>query len=172
MFSVFLLLRHYAYSPYTYFTWGLSLEADLRLRPALHTHNRDREKSSGQATQFNIWTIWAMDRTSVQPQVILIFLCSNSVIFQPLDPAHRCNDDHCLVLYFFQPLTSSLHGVGFSKKRHGTLEYWSGSHRIVWFKWWRMVEYKFYTIKAGRDDRSSHFAVEQPRMSRRYKMPF
>ncbi len=70
MCSVFLLLRHYAYSPYTYFTWGLSLEADLRLRPAMHTHNRDREKSSGQATQFNIW---ATDRNSAQPQVNLSF---------------------------------------------------------------------------------------------------
>jgi hypothetical protein len=25
-------------------------EADLRLRPSMHTHNKDREKTSGQAT--------------------------------------------------------------------------------------------------------------------------
>jgi hypothetical protein len=32
-----------------YFPEVLSPEADLRPRPSLHTHNRDREKSSGQA---------------------------------------------------------------------------------------------------------------------------
>jgi hypothetical protein len=32
----------------------------LRLCPSIHTHNRDMEKSSGQAAQFNIWTIWAI----------------------------------------------------------------------------------------------------------------
>ncbi len=35
----------------------------------LWIHNRVREKSSGQTTQFNIWTIWAMNRTSAHPQV-------------------------------------------------------------------------------------------------------
>ncbi len=56
----------------------LSPEADLRPRPSLRTHNREREKSSGQTTQFNIWTIWAMDRTLVKPQVNLRLLRSNS----------------------------------------------------------------------------------------------
>ncbi len=36
-------------------------------------HNRDREKSSGQANLFNIWSRWATDRTSAQPQVNLSF---------------------------------------------------------------------------------------------------
>ncbi len=45
-------------------------------------------KSSGQAILFNIWTIWAMDRTSAQPQVNLSLLRSNSLKFQPLE-VHR-----------------------------------------------------------------------------------
>ncbi len=44
----------------------------------MHTNNMDREKSSGQAIQFNVWTIWAMDRTSAQPQVNLSLLHGNS----------------------------------------------------------------------------------------------
>jgi hypothetical protein len=31
----------------------MSPEADLRPRPSMYANNRDREKSSGQATQFN-----------------------------------------------------------------------------------------------------------------------
>jgi hypothetical protein len=57
--------------------------ADLRPRPTMHPHNRGREKGSGQAIQFNIGTIWAMDRTSAQPQVELSLLRSNSLKFQP-----------------------------------------------------------------------------------------
>ncbi len=48
------------------------------------THNRDRKKSSGQTILFNIWTIWAMDRGSAQPQVNLSLLCSNSLKLHPL----------------------------------------------------------------------------------------
>ncbi len=60
----------FSHSEDGYLTWGpASPEADLRPRPSMHAHNRDIEKSSGQATQFSIWTIWAMDRTSAQPQV-------------------------------------------------------------------------------------------------------
>jgi hypothetical protein len=40
---------------YAYLTWGpVTPEADLRPRPSMRTHNREREKSSGQTTQFNI----------------------------------------------------------------------------------------------------------------------
>ncbi len=39
-----------------------------RVPLCMHTHNRDIEKTSGQATQLNIWLIWAMDRTSAQPE--------------------------------------------------------------------------------------------------------
>ncbi len=49
----------------------------------MHTHHRDREKSSGRPSQFNIWTIWATDRISAQPQVNLSLLCSNSLKVQP-----------------------------------------------------------------------------------------
>ncbi len=48
------------------------------------THNSEREKSSGKANLFNIWTSWAMERTSAQPQVNLTFFRSNSLKFQPL----------------------------------------------------------------------------------------
>ncbi len=63
------------------------------------THNRDREKSSGETQLDNIWTIRAMDRTSAlppqvklsllrsisaQPQVNLSLLRSKSLKFQPL----------------------------------------------------------------------------------------
>ncbi len=78
------LFPFYNFFLYVYLTWDpviLSPEADLR--PSMHTHNRDIEKSSGQATQFNIWTIWAVDRTSAQPQVKLILLRSNALKFQP-----------------------------------------------------------------------------------------
>ena len=36
---------------------ALPPEADLRSRPSIHTHNRDLERSSCQATQFNNGTI-------------------------------------------------------------------------------------------------------------------
>ncbi len=52
--------------------------------PSLEAHiNRDREKSSGQAKQFNIWKIWIMERTSAQPEFVAkqffrpLFLCIN-----------------------------------------------------------------------------------------------
>ncbi len=75
-------------------------EADLRPRPSTQSHFRllnavgqkkdpsslekhieteDREKSSGQANLFNIWTLIAMDRTSVQPQENLSLLRSNKI---------------------------------------------------------------------------------------------
>jgi hypothetical protein len=55
----------------------------------MQTHNRDIKKSSGhEATQFYIWTIWSMNRTSTQPQVNLSLLRCNSLKFQPLDS--RC----------------------------------------------------------------------------------
>ncbi len=50
--------------------------------PSMLGRNRDREKSSGLTIQFNIWTIWAMDRTWAQPQVNLSLLRSNSFKFQ------------------------------------------------------------------------------------------
>ncbi len=43
------------------------------------TRKRDREKSSGQAHLFNIWTTGAMDRTLGQPQVQLSQLGSISL---------------------------------------------------------------------------------------------
>ncbi len=53
----------------------MSPEADLRTRPSMHTHAMDIEKSFDQAApQFNIWKIWAMDRTLAQPQVNLSLL--------------------------------------------------------------------------------------------------
>ncbi len=59
--------------------------ADPRLHPSKHTHNRDTGKTSGQASQqFNIWTIWSMDRTLAQPQVNLSLMRSNSLKFQPM----------------------------------------------------------------------------------------
>ncbi len=46
------------------------------------THNRDWEKSSGQATQFNIRSIWAIDRTSAQPQVHLsLWICCTVILW-------------------------------------------------------------------------------------------
>ncbi len=42
------------------------------------TLNRDREKTLGQANLFNIWKIWAMDRTSAQPGLFR----SNSLKFR------------------------------------------------------------------------------------------
>ncbi len=45
--------------------------------------------ASGQATRFNIWAIWAMDRSSAQPQVNLSLLRGNSLKFQPqIPPCH------------------------------------------------------------------------------------
>ncbi len=45
-------------------------EADLRPCSSMQTqftHNRNTEKTSCQAAQFNIWTIWSVDKTSAQP---------------------------------------------------------------------------------------------------------
>ncbi len=47
------------------------------------TYYGDKEKSSGQANVFNIWTIGAIDRTSAQPKIKLSLLHSNSLKFQP-----------------------------------------------------------------------------------------
>ncbi len=44
-----------------------------------NTHDGDREKRSGQAQLFRMWTIGAIDRTSAQHQV----LRSNSLKFEP-----------------------------------------------------------------------------------------
>ncbi len=50
----------------------------------MHTHNRNREKSSGQATQ-NYLNHMSQDRTSAQPQANLSLLRNNSLNFQPLN---------------------------------------------------------------------------------------
>ncbi len=42
---------------------------------------RDREKSSGQANLFNVWTIWATDRTSAQPKVNLGWVCCAATLW-------------------------------------------------------------------------------------------
>jgi hypothetical protein len=74
------IFSHTVYLRLTLRSYHLN-EADLRPRPSMHIHSTD--KSSGQTNQFNIWTIWAMDRTSAQPQVNLSLLRSNSLKFQP-----------------------------------------------------------------------------------------
>jgi hypothetical protein len=62
----------------------MSPEADLRPRLSMHTHNREIEKTSDQANQFNINNIlYSMDRTLAQPLVILNLLRRNSLKFQP-----------------------------------------------------------------------------------------
>ncbi len=56
--------------------WNLRschLRTDLRQRPSMQTHNRDVEKTLGQASQFNIWTIWSMDRTSGEPEFVILW---------------------------------------------------------------------------------------------------
>ncbi len=51
-------------------------KADLRPRPSMHTHNRDMEKSSGQAAQFNVfeqyepWT--GLSSTSGEPEFVAL----------------------------------------------------------------------------------------------------
>jgi hypothetical protein len=86
--------RIFSHSVYVYLTYKvMSPEADLRPRPSMHTHSRDREDSSGQATQFNIWTIRAVDRTSAQPQVNLSVFHNNSLKFQP---------QKCKIPYFYR----------------------------------------------------------------------
>ncbi len=50
----------------------------------MRIHNRDIENTSGQAIQFNIWTTWAIDRTSARPQVNLSFFLSDSLNSSPL----------------------------------------------------------------------------------------
>ncbi len=57
--------RNFSHYVYVYLTWG---------PVTWGTHIIETEKSSGQASQFNIWTIGAMDRTSAQPQVNLTLL--------------------------------------------------------------------------------------------------
>ncbi len=79
-------------------------------RPSMHTHDRDREKSSGQARLLNIWTIWA----SVQPQVKLNLLRINSLKFLPLG-SRACmyctvlNETHAPAIDGFHKRSFSLH---------------------------------------------------------------
>ncbi len=65
----------FSQSVYVYFTWGpvtwgchqppLCICTMYKVRLYVQcTNNRDIEKTSGQAAQFHIWTIWSMDRTS------------------------------------------------------------------------------------------------------------
>ncbi len=98
--------RIFSHSVYVYLPWGPVTEADLRPRPSMPTHTRlsittqmaecywsDESSPSldiqiigteRRANMFNIWTIWAKDRTSAQPQLNLSLLRRNSLKFQPL----------------------------------------------------------------------------------------
>ncbi len=85
----------FSQSVYVYLTWGpvtwgchrppLCICTMYKVRLYVQcTNNSDIEKTSGQAAQFHIWTIWSMDRTSAQPQVNLSLLRSDSLKFQLL----------------------------------------------------------------------------------------
>jgi len=69
----------------------VSPEADLRSRPSIHKQKRDTEKTSGQAVQFNIWSIWTMGRTSAQPQLNLSLLRSNILWNSSLQRLYKVN---------------------------------------------------------------------------------
>ncbi len=95
----------------------------LRPRPSMHTHNRDIEKTSGQAAQFNMWTLWSMDRTSAQPQVNLSLLHSNEI------PA-SVQSHACLVLKQPKPRAKCrLYKPSLSHNKCITL--WSQNYRIL-----------------------------------------
>ncbi len=81
------------------FYWWISLSCENHCN-LMHTHNRDGEKSSGQATQFSIWTVWATDRTSAQPYVNLSMLSCNSLKFQPQGPYDLTNMEYTLQRYY------------------------------------------------------------------------
>ncbi len=65
-------LKHLARAQQQWRTQTLSPSIRWPSLEICHTHYEDREKSPGQATLFNIWTIWAMVRTST---VNLSMLC-------------------------------------------------------------------------------------------------
>jgi hypothetical protein len=76
--------KHLAWAQQQWRTQTLSPSIRWPSLEICHTHYEDREKSPGQATLFNIWTIWAMVRTSAESQVNLSLLRGNSLKFQPL----------------------------------------------------------------------------------------
>ncbi len=119
----------------------------------MHTHNKDWEKSSGQASQFNIRSIWAIDRTSAQPRVHLSLLRSNSLKFQPLD-VHGTNSSLSRIVSYLKilevfPFPKSKHSIEKNEKQFkarcktgnlwmtrpyltAALIFWY----ILWFKFW------------------------------------